>query len=79
MMQDSMPYLETKVEKDACIFLEKKAGEFVDAADYDNTLMGEGGHYLCGHTGRVNGPDFRPADAKACNRSRSCFHARGGY
>jgi hypothetical protein len=76
-MQSSSPYLETKTAQETCMFLEKKAGEVFEAADYDSSMLREGGQYLCMHTGRVSGPDYRPADAKTCKHSRSCFHARG--
>ena len=64
-----------------CIYLEKRGGseESVDLAAYGESMMAEGGNYTCGHTGRVNGPDYRPASEKACHRGRSCFKSRGYF
>ncbi|RMH24709.1 MAG: hypothetical protein D6691_11195 [Candidatus Hydrogenedentota bacterium] len=60
----------------ACMLLESKrtSGEdSVDLAAYDDSLLKEGGDYICGLTGRVNGPDYRPADPEKCRKGRPCF------
>jgi hypothetical protein len=60
-----------------CMLLEcKKTSmdeESVDLSAYDDGLLKEGGDYICGLTGRVNGPDYRPADPEHCRKGRPCF------
>ena len=72
-MVRAMSFVEHKTG--TCMYLESRAlsEDHIDPAQFDNTLLQEGGQYLCGHTTRVNGPDYRPADPKTCVRGRSCF------
>ena len=59
----------------ACMYLESKSlsEDHVDEGAFDENYMSEGGQYLCNHTGRINGPDFRPADPRKCRSGRQCF------
>jgi hypothetical protein len=71
----SMSLGESHHGSDVCMFLESKSlsEDYVDESAFDENYMSEGGGYLCNHTGRVNGPDFRPADPKRCKAGRQCF------
>ncbi|MCX7719500.1 MAG: hypothetical protein N2111_14015 [Candidatus Sumerlaeaceae bacterium] len=69
-----MSLFERQTEVGVCMLLEKKhvSDEESDIMPEEGALH-EGGNYTCGYTGRVNGPDFRPADPKMCVKGRPCF------
>jgi hypothetical protein len=72
-----MGFIDKHTIPGACMLLESKKmssdEESFDESAYDDGLMKEGGDYICGLTGRVNGPDARPADPQHCCKGRPCF------
>jgi hypothetical protein len=63
------------------MLLESKgsAEDHIDLSKYDNSLLHEGGNFLCGYTCRINGPDYRPADPATCIRGRACFKSHSMF
>lgn len=71
-----MGFVEKKTIPGACMLLEStktSSEDSVDLSSYEENVLKEGGDYVCGLTCRVNGPDYRPADAATCKKGRSCF------
>ena len=66
------------VDTGKCIYLEATHSEeeFMESGDSENPMAHTNSNYVCGHTGRANGPDFGPCNPAHCVRGRSCFRSR---